>query len=260
MSQVAQVYDDLADSYDLYSGGVNYPEWADLVRSLVERNITGPARSVLDVAAGTGSLSVLLAQMGYQVTASDISPKMVALAAGKAAEAGVDVTVRTDDMRHLDIDERFDVVLCTDDALNYLLDYEQLRDALASFRRHLRPGGVCVFDLALFPMFAAAAGECEVDVVDDHVFVRHDLVSRAERNGGARFQLTVLRRAADGSWLRHTGVHCQQHFEVPLIRKAIAEAGLVLLEELGPNAERGCLEPGLDESRHARGMFVATLA
>lgn len=55
MSQAAQVYDDLADSYDLYSGGVNYSEWAGLVRTLVDRNAAVPARTVLDVAAGTGA-------------------------------------------------------------------------------------------------------------------------------------------------------------------------------------------------------------
>lgn len=194
------------------------------------------------------------------MTVSDISEKMLEVATRKAAAAGVDITVRTDDMRRLEIGELFDVVVCTDDALNYLLHYDELRDALVSFRRHLRSGGVCVFDLALFPMFAAAAGQCDVDAVEDHVFVRHDLVACAERNGRARFQLTVLRRAPDGSWLQHSGLHCQQHFEVAVIRRAIAEAGLVLREELGPNPELGILEPGIDEARHARGMFVTTIA
>src|SRR5204863_8963963 len=47
--------------------------------------------SILDAGAGTGAISLLLAGLGYRVTALDLSPDMLALAEAKAGRLGLDI-------------------------------------------------------------------------------------------------------------------------------------------------------------------------
>ena len=70
-----------------------------------------PGARVLDCACGTGALAVGLALRGFEVTASDASPEMVARAQALAAERGVALQTATRTWAELD-GERFDAVLC----------------------------------------------------------------------------------------------------------------------------------------------------
>jgi len=128
----AATFDDEADH------GLRDPDvraaWADLLLPVMP---AAPAR-VLDLGCGTGSLAVLLAQAGHEVTGIDTSAQMLALARAKAAAAGVGV-----DLAHGDAADpplrpsSVDVVLC-----RHVLWSLDDRDAvLANWTRLLRPGG-----------------------------------------------------------------------------------------------------------------------
>src|SRR6476646_2477407 len=67
--------------------------WVDLLGRLLPR---APA-AVVDLGCGTGTLSVLLAELGYEVTAVDLSPNMLAAARDKARAAGVVVDFQLGD-------------------------------------------------------------------------------------------------------------------------------------------------------------------
>jgi 2-polyprenyl-3-methyl-5-hydroxy-6-metoxy-1,4-benzoquinol methylase len=69
--------------------------------------------TVLDIGCGTGSLSLVMASLGYSVTGIDLSPAMVAHAQRKAQDAGLPILFQVMDAGHPQIgDQRFDVVLC----------------------------------------------------------------------------------------------------------------------------------------------------
>jgi len=99
-----------------------------------------PAR-ILDLGAGSGWTSCLFAMAGYQVTATDIAPEMVAMQAENAARYNVklDGSIVTD-FESLTFDNEFDVVVFYD-CLHHS-DDEFL--ALQGAWRALKPGGICV--------------------------------------------------------------------------------------------------------------------
>lgn len=81
-----------ADTYDLAAGhAVSHPALAAAWRATLARHLPPPGAAVLDVGAGTGAISLLLADLGYRVTALDLSPGMLERARRKAVERGLEI-------------------------------------------------------------------------------------------------------------------------------------------------------------------------
>jgi len=139
-------YDLLALVYDAIPPGQAYQSVLHQAQALFAR-YAPDARRVLDLACGTGSAAVALAAAGYQVTGLDLSPEMVRLATKKAAQAGLDVAFHVGDMRDFALAEPVDAVLCLGDAVNHLLDLDDLQRAFQCMARALSPGGLLVFDV-----------------------------------------------------------------------------------------------------------------
>lgn len=81
--------------------------WRELLRGVLPPSHA----SILDLGCGTGSVSVLLAQMGHAVTGIDLSPRMIAMAAEKARRHAVQIELQVGDAASPDISGTFDVVL-----------------------------------------------------------------------------------------------------------------------------------------------------
>lgn len=83
--KISKRWDDDAATYDSYHGhGVQSQEEAAAWRGLFARLLPGKGLKVLDVGCGTGEMTLLLAQLGYEVYGLDISKKMLAKAEEKA--------------------------------------------------------------------------------------------------------------------------------------------------------------------------------
>jgi ubiquinone/menaquinone biosynthesis C-methylase UbiE len=97
---------------------------------------------ILDVGCGIGRWSRLLAARGAHVVGVDLSPTMIAQAQHRAATEGVADRCRfqVQDLSHLNVGERFDLVLGVT-VLQHILDATALRAALAAMTAHLAPGG-----------------------------------------------------------------------------------------------------------------------
>jgi SAM-dependent methyltransferase len=106
--------------------------WADLLQQYVPRGST-----ILDLGCGTGSLSVLLAELGHSVTGVDLSPRMVEVARAKAARHGVDVPFMVGDAAVPPVTSRYDVVL----ARHVVWALPDPSAALGRWRSLLRDGG-----------------------------------------------------------------------------------------------------------------------
>jgi glycine/sarcosine N-methyltransferase len=99
---------------------------------------------VLDASCGIGRQAIGLAQAGFAVTATDISPASVERCAREAAARGLAVATGVADLRVLDVAGAgtFDAAASFDNALPHLLDDADLAAGCAALRRVVRPGGV----------------------------------------------------------------------------------------------------------------------
>ena len=81
-------YSSLAECYDDFTEDVKYIKWADYLTGLFDKfGDGGEIRDILDLACGTGSLSFILAERGYEVIGTDASEEMLSVAQSKGIEA-----------------------------------------------------------------------------------------------------------------------------------------------------------------------------
>lgn len=113
--------------------------------------LAAEARSILEVPCGVGNLSLVLCANARRYLAVDIEPNMVARLRARSDQLGTlpQLETRVGDMRVLDLEETFDLVIVQREALQ-LLDREDAPDAVRSLARHLSPNGKLVVDLASF--------------------------------------------------------------------------------------------------------------
>jgi SAM-dependent methyltransferase len=90
--RLREFWDQDAATYDRAPGhGLTDPTEAAAWRAALLRHLPPPPARILDVGAGTGAMSVLAAELGYRVTALDLSPEMLERARGKADHLDLDI-------------------------------------------------------------------------------------------------------------------------------------------------------------------------
>lgn len=127
----------LARFYDPIMSHVDYARWERIARRLAEQ-LPAPLAH-LDVACGTGVLLSRLRAAGWDSIGVDLSRAM--LRNGKRPRTACA------DMRALPFPERFDLVTCLFDSVNFVVEEEGVQAACNEFARVLRPGGMLYFDV-----------------------------------------------------------------------------------------------------------------
>ena len=149
-----EAYSAFAQGYDRMMADVDYDGWANYIDGFLKEN---GARSVLECGCGTGSLTVRLGKMGYQITGSDLSGDMLMVARQKALDAGLrQLPFVCQDMRHLALHKPVDAVVCACDGVNYLLDGAE--DFFRAAYGTLKPGGLLLFDVSSAYKLSAIVG------------------------------------------------------------------------------------------------------
>lgn len=137
-------YRALARFYDCLNPEVDYAAWADFIEECFARWLPLRPELVLDLACGTGSMTLELARRGYDMIGVDGSADMLAEA---YARAGSGILFLQQDMRSFELYGTVGAVVCCLDSLNYLLGEGELSACFALVHNYLDPGGLFLFDM-----------------------------------------------------------------------------------------------------------------
>jgi 2-polyprenyl-3-methyl-5-hydroxy-6-metoxy-1,4-benzoquinol methylase len=102
---------------------------------------------VLEVACGTGRLTLPLAKAGIEITGLDISQPMLDSARRKAAAEGLIVNWLERDCRAIDIERQFALIFSATNAMQHLHDVGSVSAFLTSAKKALRPEGTLLLDV-----------------------------------------------------------------------------------------------------------------
>jgi SAM-dependent methyltransferase len=243
-------YDTLAPVYDGFSADFDHETWVSRLLAVAEQQgATG--KRVLDVACGTGKSFEPLLRRGYEVSACDISPAMVARARQRAGSRARKVFVA--DMRALPVCGRFDLITCLDDAVNYLLTVEDLRSAFRSAARLLRPGGFYLFDTNTLLTYRTAFAQDLWFTREGWNFAWHGEGS-ADAEPGTRATATVRAQSESGATV--VAQHVQRHHPIEVVERELRDAGFDILARLGQTTG-AVLHETATELDHNKTVFVA---
>ncbi len=141
------MYDSFAYSYDELTENVEYSKRAEYIGTLFARLGVNENASVLDLACGTGSLTVELAKKGYEMIGVDLSEDMLARAQSKVWEEELDVLLLKQDVTELDLFGTIDACVCMLDSLNHLDCADDVRKAISKVGLFMNPNGIFIFDV-----------------------------------------------------------------------------------------------------------------
>ena len=136
-------YNTFARFYDSLTENVDYKVRSEYISNFFSKYCKD-CKTVLDLACGTGSVSKYLTDKGYEVTGIDISEDMLTVAAGKNIKNAIFVK---SDMTDFALPEKVDACVCSLDAINHLIDFDDTTKCFKCVYEALNDGGVFVFDV-----------------------------------------------------------------------------------------------------------------
>lgn len=192
------------------------------------------AETILDVACGSGNLSLPLARLGYRVTGLDVSPDMVAAARCKAAVASLNLYFICQDMRQPYSGEPVDAAVCFYGGIHFLPDDRAVGEAFQAIYAALKPGGLWLFD-----QFRSEAAQREFAGVKAADFGSFYIVTHSTYSplGGITHRITWFIRQADGLYRREQETQRMRVHPWPRLVELLTDCGFVLLsqEPLSPH-------------------------
>jgi SAM-dependent methyltransferase len=224
------VYERYAPLYDT-SGQIRFALLAaDYLRELLERHPVA-GRHALDLACGTGTLAVILAEAGWHVIGLDRSAAMLAEARAKVAgvELAGSVTFVAGDMRRaadLVPAAGCHLVTCTYDSLNYMLSSADLAACFAAVAHSLTPGGLFVGDLNTRYFLEHDWGACHIHEQPGYIQVERSHFD--PEHALSTMLLTGFVGADREGYVRFDETHHERAYPPAEIDALLATAGLVL--------------------------------
>ncbi len=159
-------YHTLASSYDRLTEDVDYGAVVDFYWKLLQLEGLQP-RTAADLACGTGSVALLLAQKGLQVTAVDMSEEMLCEASQKAQNMEAPPRFVCQRLEQLRLPRGVDLAVCALDSMDYITEPENCRKAIGQVYKALNPGGCFIFDVNTPRKLRAMDGQVFLDEDDD---------------------------------------------------------------------------------------------
>ncbi len=232
-------YDIIADVYDKLNKDIDYGAWADFAEKAFDRYLEKRPEIVLDLACGTGSMTVELAKRGYDMIGVDGSEQMLAVATeraymnfGEEDEYRLPILYLLQDMRSFELYGTVDAVLCCLDSINYLIEDGDLDKCFATVHNYLYPDGLFLFDINTPYKFKNVYGD-NAYVLEEEIEGR--LVycgwqnSYDEKTGICDFYLTLFSEDEDGKYLREEETQRERMYSLEEIKSALKNNGFEFL-------------------------------
>ena len=140
-----EAYTSFAAVYDTFMDNIPYEEWEKYLKSLLYEYGVREGL-VLELGCGTGNMTEILAQSGYDMIGVDNAEEMLEIAIEKRMKSGLDILYLQQDMREFELYGTVKAIVSVCDSVNYILEEEELEEVFRLVNNYLDPGGVFIFD------------------------------------------------------------------------------------------------------------------
>lgn len=232
-------YTSFAQVYDLFMDNVPYEKWAGQIRNILEKeNIRDGL--ILDLGCGTGKLTRLLAEAGYDMIGVDNAEDMLMIAREETAEQS-GILYLLQDMRDFELYGTVRAVVSVCDCMNYILQEEEVLQVFRLVNNYLDPGGLFFFDMNTRYKYEELLAEntfCENR--EEGSFIWENYYD--PESGENEYDLTLFIRQEEGLYEKYEETHVQRAYDLETVKALLEQAGMIFVaamdEEGGPVTER----------------------
>lgn len=221
-----QPYSGFASVYDLFMDNVPYEEWADYVQRLLKKNKIDKGL-VLELGCGTGSMTRLLADRGFDMIGIDYSEEMLAIARENSAE-DYNILYLCQDMREFELYGTVAAVVSVCDSMNYIMSEEELLKVFRLVNNYLDPGGLFIFDLDTQYAYEEILGDNTIaENREEGSFIWENTYYEDEMMN--EVNLTLFIPEEDQLFRKYEETHFRKAYSLSIIEKLIEESGMELV-------------------------------
>lgn len=239
-------YRSFASVYDEFMDGTDYQLVADNIQDMITRyGVSKPSQKrtgaseardvllaaeknlVVDLACGTGKLTEILADRGYDVMGIDLSEEMLGMALERRDKLRHRTLYLCQDMREFELYGTAGTFISVGDSINYLLTNEDMVKLFTRVNTFLFPRGIFVFDFKTLHLYRDVIGDRTIaEDREDCSFIWDNWFHK--KNNINEYDLTLFIRdpsAGEDLFRKFEEVHYQRGYTLKEIRKAAEEAG-----------------------------------
>ena len=219
-------YNEFAYFYDEFNGEADYDALYSQIHAKLEAHGIHDG-IVADLGCGTGELTLMLTQAGYDMIGVDNSPEMLEIAAetGYQEMPEDEILYLLQDMRELELYGSVRAVVSICDSMNYLLEETDLLSLFYRVNEYLDPDGIFIFDLNTVYKYRELLGETTIaENREEGSFIWYNYFDEEEQIN--EYDLTFFIREEEGLYRRFEETHYQRAYELETVKHLLEQAGL----------------------------------
>lgn len=221
-----QAYTSFAEVYDIFMDNIPYEEWAEYLDEILKEYHI-PNNMVLELGCGTGNMTELLADKGYDMIGVDNSEIMLEIAMEKRLKSGHDILYLLQDMQAFELYGTVGGIVSVCDSINYVTDERELKEVFSLVNNYLDPRGIFVFDFNTEYKYRELLGDRVIaEEREECSFIWDNYYNPEDKMN--EYQLTLFVQNEDDKDLyrRYQEVHYQRAYTLEKIKTLIEKAGL----------------------------------
>jgi len=248
-------YQSFASVYDEFMDGTDYRLTADKIQDIIMRyGLSRPAEQrtgeseetdvllaaernlVVDLGCGTGKLTEILADMGFDVMGIDLSEEMLGMALERRDKLRHRTLYLCQDMREFELFGTAGTFVSVGDSVNYLLEDEDMGKLFRRVNTFLYPGGIFVFDFKTLHLYRDVIGDSTIaEDREDCSFIWENWFDAETRINEYDLSLFIRDRdsgAGDNLFRKYREIHRQRGYTLDEMKKFVTDAGLAWVTEM----------------------------
>lgn len=225
-------YSAFARYYDQLTANIDYKKRGEYFHSIIQKFKTTKENILLDLACGTGSISEVMAGLGYDVIGVDNSDEMLGMAIEKKFDSGLNIQYLCQDMRKLDMFGTIDITICALDSINHLASLNDVRKVFENVAFFSELGGLFIFDVnTVYKHRIVLADNTFTYETDDVYCVWENTLNR--ETDEVKMNLEFFEREENGLWSRSSDSFSEKAYSENDIEELLSQCGFELLGKYG---------------------------
>ncbi len=225
-------YSVFARYYDELTANIDYVRRGEYFHEIIKKFKETKENILLDLACGTGSISEVMARLGYDVIGVDNSDEMLGMAIEKKFESGLNIQYLCQDMRKLDMFGTVDVIICALDSINHLANLNDVRKVFEGAAFFCEMNGLFIFDVNTLYKHRKILSNNTFTYETDSVYCIWENTLNAETDE-VRMNLEFFEREENGLYSRSGESFSEKAYSEESIERLLEESGFEVLAKYG---------------------------